>query len=181
MYPHLSPHGLIMKLDAKPMARIREDVVRKDQECWKRLTAGLVGDVITEKSTIKETCDFAEKIYLRKDLKEFKRDSGFAKNSEAQKTFSQLRSSIGGIYAWRAGHSEDADERERMRKAADISFRQAFVLCPYSPEAIFRYTQLLVNRSRYDDAISVVNVAMRLTDDDSQFKDLLRTLREHAR
>ncbi len=36
---------------------------------------------------------------------------------------------------------------KRMIQAADFGFRLAFALCPYSPEAVFRYVNLLTGRS----------------------------------
>jgi len=82
----------------------------------------------------------ANKIRLRKDLENFKGDAAFVNNEDAQKTFSKLRSSIGGLYAWRATHAKNDTDRNDMRKNAEFAFRQAFALCPYSPEAVFCYT-----------------------------------------
>jgi hypothetical protein len=71
-------------------------------------------------------------------------------NDYAKRTFSKLRSSIGGLYAWRLGAETPSEyrpksdtDRETLSKEADLAFRQAFALCPYSPEAVFRYVQLL--------------------------------------
>lgn len=181
MYPQLSPHGLIMKLESKPLSELRETAVQKDRDYWKGLMTEIFGDVVTEKSSIKDACDFVEKIYLRKELADFKGDSTFVKNDEAQKAFSKLRSSIGGLYAWRAEHAKDGEEKERTRKAADFSFRQAFVLCPYSPEVIFRYTQLLVNWRRFDEAILICKMGLRFDENNAQFKELLRTLSQYSK
>lgn len=180
MYPQLSPHGLIMKLEAKPLFRLREEEVQKDQDYWKQLMIEIFGDVITQKTTVKDVCDFAGDLYLRKKLDGFKGDRGFIKNDSSQKTFSKLRSSIGGLYAWRADQATDSEERARMQKAAELSFRQAFVLCPSSPEAVFRYTQLLSNMKRYDDAILIVKTAMRFTPDSTQLAGLLKSLRRYS-
>ena len=49
-----------------------------------------------------------------------------------------------------------------MFKQADFAFRQAFVLCPTSPEAVFRYINLLVGQKRLDDAILLAEAAVRL-------------------
>jgi predicted Zn-dependent protease len=95
-----------------------------------------------------------------------------------QNCFSKLRSSIAGLYAWRAEHSKDEDEQDRMRKAADLAFRQAFVLCPYSPEVVFRYSQLLLSRKRIDEAILVAETAQRFDPDNASFKQLVRSLHQ---
>ena len=47
-----------------------------------------------------------------------------------------------------------------MSKAADLAFRQAFALCPYSPEAILRYVGFLAAQGRKEDAIAVLETAL---------------------
>jgi len=178
MYPHLSPHGLIFELHPKPLLQLRAETVLKDQEYWRKFVGELVGDWMAEKTSVREICNFTEKIYLRKDLKGFTGDAGFAKNHEVQKCFSKLRSSIAGLYAWRAEHSKDEDEQDRMRKAADLAFRQAFVLCPDSPEVVFRYSQLLLSRKRVDESILVAETALRFDPDNASIKQLVRSLRQ---
>jgi hypothetical protein len=49
-----------------------------------------------------------------------------------------------------------------MLREADFAFRQAFVLCPTSPEAVFRYINLLLGQKRLDDAILLAEAAVRL-------------------
>ena len=46
-----------------------------------------------------------------------------------------------------------------MIKEADFAFRQAFAFCPYSPEAVFRYVNLLLSLQRFDDALMVARPA----------------------
>lgn len=179
MYPQLLPHGLIMKLATKPVASLREETVQQDQDYWQRLTTEIFDEAVTSKTSIKELCERAEKIYLRKEIGKW--DTSFTKNGEAQKTFSKLRSSIGGVYAWRASHATDPDEKEHMTKAADLAFKQAFLLCPYSPEAVFRYTQLLTEKRRFDDAILIATTSLRFDKNNTHTKQLLQHLRTSAK
>ena len=137
MYPYLSPHGLIFQLHGQPLMALSGTDVEKDQKFWRGFTGELIGNWLTNNTSVKEVCNFADKVFLDKNLDGFNGDRGFAKNEQAQKTFSKLRSSLAGVYAWRAGQTRDADERSRMREAADLAFRQAYALCPYSPEAIY--------------------------------------------
>jgi len=178
MYPQLSPHGLIFELHRKPLLQLPAETVAKDQEYWKKFGGELVGDWITDKTSVRDICNFVEKVYLRKDLNGFKGDAGFAKNDEAQKCFSKLRSSSAGLYAWRAEHAKEENEQERMRQAADLAFRQAYVLCPSSPEAVFRYSQLLASRKRLDEAILIAETSLRFAPESESFKELLRGLRK---
>jgi hypothetical protein len=162
MYPQLSPHGLIMELHHKPLSGLDRQTVEKDMDFWKRLTGDALGSGLSETNSVHALCDFCERVYLRKDLANFKGDVDFAKDEEAQKTFSKLRSSIGGLYVWRAEHATSDDERESMRKAADTAFRQAFLLCPYSPEVIYRYTRFLVELNRPNDALLISETCLRM-------------------
>jgi hypothetical protein len=52
-----------------------------------------------------------------------------------------------------------------MLKETDFAFRQAFVLCPGSPEAVFRYINLLVGQKRLDEATLVAETAVKLEEE----------------
>jgi hypothetical protein len=178
MYPYLSPHGLILKLNPEPLAELTEPAIRKDHEYWRRYTGQLLGDWMTDATSVQEVCDFAERVYLRKDLGAFTGDRAFARNDMAQKSFSKLRSSIAGLYAWRKEHTETEEERTRMAKEADYAFRQALALCPYSPEAVFRYVTLLTNEKRPQDALLVAQTCLRVDPANAQVAQLVKQLKE---
>jgi hypothetical protein len=176
MYPQLSPHGLIMKLHPKRLGSLDPAEIRKDQAFWKKLTTEAIGDWINEKTSAKELSDFADRVFLEKNLKSFKGDPAYAKNEEAQKTFSKLRSSIGGLYVWRAQNAREKSEKMEAQNAADLAFRQAYALCPSSPEAVFRYANLLKDLNRSEDAFLLAKTSLRLDPENTYFKDLVRAL-----
>jgi len=178
MYPYLSPHGLIFQLHAGPLAALPETDVQKDQDFWKEFTGELIGNWMSDKTATKEICDFVEKVYLDKNLAGFKGDAGFIGNDEEQKTFSKLRSSQAGMYVWRAEHAHDNDERNQMRQAADRAFRQGYALCPYSPEAIYRYTNFLLEYQRPDDAFQIVKTSLQFNPRDAQLQKLMELVRK---
>ena len=176
MYPHLSPHGLILKLHATPLAELTGEMAHKDQQFWERYVRELIGDWLRRETSVKDVCAFAEKTFLQKDLSGFTGDPGFARNESAQKTFSKCRSAIAGVYAWRADKARTAEEKSRMRREANLAFRQAFALCPYSPEAVYRYAQLLASESRREDALLVAKTALRLTPKEASLQSLVGSL-----
>ena len=178
MYPQLEPHGLIMKLNRKPLGSLSEEIVRQDLDFWSRQTIDAVGGWSNETNSIRELCSFCEKIYLRKELSGFKGDTGFAKNQDAQKAFSKLRSSIGGLYAWHFENDKNADDKQRMKKATDIAYRQAFVLCPYSPEGVYRYAQFLMSVQRFDDAVLIAETAARIDPESAEIGQTLKYLHQ---
>ena len=101
MYPHLTPFGIIMKINRQPLPALTEDIFERDHEFWTQYSERLIGNWITYDTPVKEIADFVEKIYLRHDFSGFKGDRKFVRDDQAQKAFSKLRSSIGGVYAWR--------------------------------------------------------------------------------
>lgn len=175
LYPNLTPHGLIMELQHKPVPELPESMIRKDADYWRKLTGELIGDWIGEKTSTKELSEFVEKVYLRKDFNGFAGDAAFAKNSAARKGFSKLRDSLGGLYAWRA--DQPAENRRLMQQNAELAFRQAFAICPAN-EVVDRYSQLLIKLNRTPEAILLVKTALRIDPQNGAFNHLLQTLQD---
>jgi hypothetical protein len=121
MYPYLEPHGLILKLNKEPLTAIDPAVVTQDRQYWDALT------------------------------KELLADRHFTGNAAARRTFSKLRSAIGGLYAYR-----------RMTTESEAAFKQAVQLCPTSPEGNFRLAQLYMELGRTDEAIAVLAQLQKL-------------------
>jgi len=176
MYPHLSPHGLIMKINRKPLENLSEEVVRQDRKFWSQLQRKLIGDWPRPETPVKNICDVAETVFVEKDLDDFDGDPKFVGNPNACRTYSKLRSSIGGVYAWRAREAKDPAEKERMRREADFAFRQAFALYPGSAEAVFRYVSLLTDQKRFDDALCLAETAGKIDPGAGDFSNLTEEL-----
>jgi len=175
MYPYLEPHGLIMKLQREP-TQMSDAILARDRLCWNKYVAELLGDWLREETSVKEVCDFAEKVYQRGDLAGFKGDLSYLRNRETQKGFSRLRKSIASLYSWRALHAKSPEEKARMTKEADFAARQAFVLCPSSPDALFVYVNALLSDNRLEEARLVAKTASHLIPKDPQVQDLLERL-----
>jgi len=137
---------------------------------------------------------------VQKDLAGFSGDPKFVQNDYASKNYSKLRSSIAGLYNWRFAEASNklrimqvkspaeqqamqpekerlTEEQQRMLKAADFAFCQAFALCPRSPEAVFRYVSLLVNIGRVDDALLVAQTAAKVDPANRQLDGLITELK----
>jgi hypothetical protein len=134
------------------------------------------GNWLNTNTPVSEVTEFAQKIYLKHDLNEFRGDPRFVADFEAQKAFSKLRSSIGGVYAWRATNSKSSAERQRMKIEADFAFRQAFLTCPVNPEVIFPYVNLLTADARTEDALLIAITAHKLDIENTQLEDLVNQL-----
>jgi hypothetical protein len=194
MYPHLEPHGLIMKINREPLAQLPDEIIRHDHEFWTQRLAPVIGDWLKDDTSVQEICAFAKKVCVKHDLTGFKGDPRFV-SDDWSNWMSKLRSSVAGIYCWRMGISPSGGPvppecvaqtdpaRQRMIKEADFAYRQAFALRPGSPEAVYRYANFLVNvdQKRTDDAIAIAEVASALHQgkpDSNQFQYLLDALKK---
>jgi len=181
MYPYLTPFGIIMKLNRQQLPEFGEDLVRTDHEFWSRYSERLVGNWLTYDTPVKDITEWVQKIYLRRNFSGFSGDRKFIRDDQAQKSFSKLRSAIAGVYNWRVNASKPGSpERQRMLKEADFAFRQAFAFCPYSPEALFRYVNLLISPDvqRYEDALLITETCQKLDPYNSSVLDLVTKLQQ---
>jgi tetratricopeptide (TPR) repeat protein len=178
MYPYLEPHGLIMKINRQPLSEISDEIVQHDRAYWTKLTTPMIGGWLKPDTSLQEVAAFAEKIHVQKDFSGFTGDPQFVQNAYSQKMFSKERSAIGGLYMWRVQHATNDAERKRMDDAADFAFKQAFAICPYSPETVYRYINflLLPTVNRLDDALLVVKTCQKLDPFNGQITDLLKQL-----
>ncbi len=162
MFPHLTPYGIIMKINRQPIAEMTEEAVQKDHEFWSKYSERLIGNWITYDTPVKQICDFTERVYLRRDYSGPEKPSPtFVRDDNAQKAFSKLRSAIGGLYFWRISNSKTVPENQRMVKEAEFALKQAFAFCPYSPEAVYKYVTLLINLGRSADAALIVQTSLK--------------------
>lgn len=168
MYPYLTPFGIIMKINRQPVAEITQEMVERDHRFWRRYAARLCGDWIDYDTPVGAICEFVERAYLRGDLRGYRGDVKFVRDNDGQKAFSKLRNSIAGLYYWRFTTTTNPAERERMARESDFAFKQAFAFCPYSPETVTRYIQLLALLNRMDDALRVAQTLQKF-DPDSDF------------
>ena len=183
MYPYLEPHGLIMRINRQPLPQLPAEALAQDREYWRKLMAGMLGDWLDENTSMSEIAAFVDRVYAHQNLEGFTGDPRFLQNEYAKKIFSKMRCSIGGLYAWRMGplapveyRAKSEPDRQALLKEADLAFRQAFALCPYSPEAVFRYAQLLLQLNRTDDALLVAQTCLKLDPDNGQVRGLVNSL-----
>ena len=162
MYPYLEPHGLIMKINRQQLPELSDEIVQRDRDYWTKYMMPMMGGWLKPDAKIGEVAAFVEKIHGKKDLSGFAGDRQFVQSEYWCNNFSKLRSSIGGLYAWQARHARDDAEKKRMNDAADFAFRQAWALCPYSLETVFRYGVFLTSQNRRTDALLVAETAAKM-------------------
>jgi beta-lactamase regulating signal transducer with metallopeptidase domain len=172
MFPYLEPHGLIMKINRAALPELSAETVQSDQDYWQARVQEMIGGWLRPETPLQTVIDFVDRTYGRKDLSEFTGNPRFVQDEDSQKMFSKLRSALAGVYAWRVGAvksiptpseylAPEGAERQRTSDAADLAFRQALALCPYSQEAVTRYSDFLVAQGRKEDAIAVLETGLR--------------------
>jgi tetratricopeptide (TPR) repeat protein len=191
MYPYLTPHGIIMKINRQPLAELPDEVIDRDHEFWSQYSRRFIGNWITYDTPISNLCAFAEKVYLRHELGGFQGDPAFVRDDQGQKAFSKLRSAIAGVYYWRINfHAANPVAQQKMIREAEFAFKQAFAYCPFSPEALFRFSNLIVslanmeasrgnlakNQAHMDDAIRLTQTFIRLDPGNPSARELLKNL-----
>lgn len=117
-YDHALPHGLVYELTPQPVSEIPKEVVEKDRIFWK----GYIQNLTT--------------------------DPNFARDLDAQRSFSKLRSTSGNIYTYR-----------KMRKEAEFAYRQALQLWSGNPDALNGLSELLWDRGDFDGVIELLSIA----------------------
>lgn len=177
MYPYLTPYGVIMKINRQPVPEITQDIIDKDHAFWSEFSRRTIGNWITYDTPVTNICNWAEKVYLRHNFAGFTGDRRFIRDDDAQKAFSKMRSSIAAsIYQWRSHNAHSPAEAARVTREAEFSLKQAFAYCPYSPEAVFHFMDLLLNSGRIDDAIAVLKTCHLLDPYNDQINDWIARL-----
>lgn len=190
MYPYLEPHGLIMKVNRQPLDTLSADIVQANHDYWTKLITPMIGDWLNENTSVSDIAAFADRVFARHDFDGFTGDPEFVLNAYSHVMFSKERSSIAGLYAWRAKNATDAAEKQRMNDAADFAFRQAWALSPSSAEAVYRYVDLLVSEKRISDALLIAQTTANILQangsghgqftatSEAQLRDLIRNLQQ---
>jgi tetratricopeptide (TPR) repeat protein len=181
MYPYLTPFGVIMKINRQPLPEITQDIIDKDHAFWSRFSERTIGNWITYDTSVKDICAWAENVYLRHYFAGFTGARTFVRDDDAQKAFSKMRSSIAAsIYLWRSRNAHSPAESARVTKEAEFALKQAFAYCPYSPEAVFHFMDLLLSANRIDDALAVLKTCHKLDPYNDQINGWIDRL-EHGK
>jgi tetratricopeptide (TPR) repeat protein len=185
MYPYETPSGIIMKINREPLTTLPDDVYKKDHEFWSKYSERLIGNWINYDTSVQQIADFVEKVYLHNNFEGFTGDRKFVRDDDGQKAFSKLRSSIAGVYAWRSNpqcppeyRPKTQAEMNSLLRETDFAFKQSFAFCPYSPEAVYRYVNFLLQFGRLDDALIIAQTCLKLDPYNDQIIDLIKRLED---
>src|SRR6266576_1882119 len=105
--------------------------------------------------------------YWRTTAQQIAADPEAADSPDVRKTYSKMADDQAALFLDRQYTAE-----------AEQGFQLAIEICPYSPEAVFRYVNLLTGQNRLADAVAVTESAVKAAPDYTQFRDLLEQLRK---
>jgi hypothetical protein len=105
--------------------------------------------------------------YWRTTAEQLLADAEAADSRQVRMAYSKLASSQAGLLLER-GYTAEAEQ----------SFRYANEIAPASPEAVFRYVNLLVGQNRVQDALPIAENAARIEPANKQFRNLVRELQK---
>src|SRR5207245_1009429 len=106
--------------------------------------------------------------YWRAAAQQLLSDPETPADSDPRKAYSKLVSSQAGLL-----------QDHKFTAEAEQAFRIANELCPSSPEAVFRYVNLLLGQNRIADAVPVAEAATKAAPDNAQLQDLLQRLKNY--
>jgi len=61
MFPHLTPFGIIMKINRQPLPELTEEIVRRDHEFWAKFSERLIGNWITYDTPVSNIVSWIER------------------------------------------------------------------------------------------------------------------------
>ncbi|MBO7390961.1 MAG: hypothetical protein J6U77_00505, partial [Verrucomicrobia bacterium] len=119
---------------------------------------------------------FAEDVYLKGDFSRYTGDMKFIRDNDAQKSFSKLRSAVTGLYWWRVNYATSTEEQQRLLKEAEFAGKQAFALCPFSPEALYKLVNVLAVQSRFEEAEKLAWTTLRFDPENRGIEEVIATI-----
>ena len=200
MYPYETPFGIIMKINRNPLPELSDDVFKIDHEFWSKYSTRLCGNFITYDTSVQQIADFVERTYIHNNYKGYTGDRACVRDDDAQMAFSKLRSSQAGMYYWRMSPQCPPEYRQKtpadqaaLVRETEFAFKQSFAFCPYSPEAVYRYVNFLLQMAgaeeasghpdqaarHFDDAILVGETCKKLDPFNGQITDLINNVKAY--
>ena len=118
-YDHALPHGLVYKINRQPLTEIPADVVKQDFDFWKNYIEKLLADPL------------------------------YAKDFDAQRSFSKLRATTGNLYRHR-----------KMETEAETAYREALRLWEGNGESLNALSSMLWQRGDFDGVLALLKPAL---------------------
>jgi hypothetical protein len=161
LYGQSLPHGLIFKVNHRPLEQLPPPVVEADHQFWIDECRALLGKAVQDGTGMAELCSWTERVFLHPESGGFEGNPVYVKDAQAPQYYSQCRSALAAYYQWWSRKSEKSQSAS-LRKEADFAHRQAVALSPYNPSVVWRYADYLLQNQRTNDARMLVETTLRI-------------------
>ncbi len=178
MRPHLVPHGFIFKLNREPLTILPSQIIRSNNRYWRKQITPMIGDWIRNDTPVSQVCEFAEKVYVKKNYDGFKGDTRYVQNEFANKMFSKLRSNFAHLYHWRAKETIVPKEKQQLIKETNDAYLQSIALCPQNSEGLFGFIAFLIEQNQIKEALLVANLGEKADPANSTIVQLKKSIIE---
>jgi tetratricopeptide (TPR) repeat protein len=118
-YDHAEPQGLVYKIHREPLKEIPPESVRADFEFWNAYSQKLLSN------------------------------PSYARDYDAQRSFSKLRATAGNLYRHR-----------KLEAESESAYRQSLALWPGNGESLNGLSQILWDRGDFDGVLDMFNAAI---------------------
>ncbi len=192
MKPHMVPHGLIFKLERKPLKELPPDLIDQNRKDWQKYMALCVGDeVVKPETTVSELCEWIQAVYSKNDLGKFKGDLLYLDGKKQvleksamqkglpfseQKVFSKMRSDQAGLFRWRSLNTQDAQLKSLYAQEAEFAYAQSVALGGVNPNGALEFSIHLSAVNRFKDAKLLVRTFVGIQKHGSEF--YMRNMRQ---
>ena len=179
MYPHLSPQGPIMKINRRPLPALGEAVLEADRRYWQKLTGRFLGDWLKESTPVQTVCQFVERVYGDAQLDGFTGDPDYVladRSHTPHRLFGKLRLAHAVLFQWRLEQAAAPAEKEAMKSAAELAYKQLLALAPDESEYVRRCARFFVDQKRSGDARRVLDAGLRLNPRSKRLTEMLAEL-----
>jgi hypothetical protein len=180
-YPHLVPRGPIFQISREPLQLLPETALEANRRFWAAYCGRLIGDWITDTTSVDEVCEFAERVYARRDLNAFRGDAEYIHDSAMQEWMAKLRQASAHLYWWRCSEAKQTEEKQRMLKESLFAFKQAVALGPGNSEVISYFATLLAGMDRFAEAERVLRLGLSVNPANASLKSQLDELERKAK
>jgi hypothetical protein len=179
MYPHLSPQGPIMKINRRPLPALGEAALEVDRRYWQKLTGRFLGDWLKEPTSVQTVCEFVERVYGDAQLDGFTGDPDYVladRSHTPHRLFGKLRLAHAVLFEWRFEQAATPAEKETMKSAAELAYKQLLALAPDESEYVRRCARFFMDQKRRGDARRVLDAGLRLNPRSKRLTEMLAEL-----
>lgn len=157
-YPHVVPRGAAFEINREPLAELPDHITQAERAFWSQRCAQVLGLSGDPDLSVQEVCDFVDRVYIRRQLEDFRGDAAHLGDLRSQDWLWAARHASARVYRWRCAEATLVSEKQRMLNECLLAYQQAFAL---SPALAFDFADVLEATGRIGDPLAVLEQSAR--------------------